>query len=114
MWDVKVGMKIVCLGIPVYTTQPLVYPIKGQIYTVREVTKCLDEYIGIQLLELPDQIAYFEKYKGYHRVSWEREHFRPLSSVDKGMEVLRSILVNPRAKVTGFEQRKRRKVKVKS
>lgn len=116
MWDAKVGQKVVCIR-GISTTHPIVPAIVGQIYTILRIETCEleagGETLGFQFEELPlEQLMFSRKYNKYCPISWPKDWFRPLNSIEKGMEVLRGITLNPKAKVSGFEQPKvKRKVK---
>jgi hypothetical protein len=115
MWDAKVGMKVVCADDSRWIRNRIgvtLYPIAGHVYVIRAI--CENSFgpkkILLKLEEIPDQEIIYNNERCV--LAWSIDKFRPLISSHKGMEVLRSILVNPKVKITGFEQKKiRRKVR---
>ena len=113
MWDARPGMKVVCIKDFDRKVSGVTYPIKNLIYTIREVGSAVSDRTQIMVLfdEIEDQELIHPSW-GKYRAAWPTSHFRPLKTTDKGMEVLRSILANPKGDVTGFEQTKvKKKVK---
>jgi hypothetical protein len=112
MWDAKVGMKVVSVQTYMGRRADLKRPVIGQVYTIRDIAESPLNEILLLLEEIPDQDGISQTSGRPCNVAWPKDWFRPLNNIDKGMEVLRSILVNPQAKITGFEQKKiRRKVR---
>lgn len=100
----RVGQKVLCVDdTPLkppagYTlVSKLAAPIKGTIYTVREIKPgIVSERPCIQVEEIPNQIANVVSSTGEYIVEiiWEASGFRPLveRGTEKGMSILRDLL----------------------
>lgn len=98
----KVGQKVVCIDADENSYMHLApnifrkddpwYLEKNKIYTVSSLDFHDLGVATIKLVEVPDRFKFDQGYS--------RDRFRPVVEGHKGMEVLKSILINPKKKIT--------------
>lgn len=85
MW--YVGQKIVCKDNDWLVPAPDIYPVIGQVYTIKVIGDNSDE-VSFVLEEIP--LFQLAKNNRMCFFSWRERHFRPIQL--SGMETLRSLL----------------------
>lgn len=88
MWHI--GQRVVCVDDKGFNEKGLIYPIKGKVYTIREVKYYPDgDFYSFRLEEIVNQPKEYKQ--GYGEKAFREFRFKPLD--EKRLDIFRAMLV---------------------